>query len=145
MSLCARMISKQLSYSSHICQTPLITIMRAPAKMNSLWGIFFADPVLANRRAGVYSGAYRAFRQRLTKHEPLSRLFCKHCFNDGVGGVSEDKHGSASTMCPQEAHGKVHRYRCLTLHERLCDREACSVTVGNRCCFSLRKQYQTLQ
>lgn len=108
-------------------------------------GILFADPVLANRRAGVFSGAYRAFRQRLTKHEPLSRLFYKHCFNDGVGGVSEDKHGSASTMCPQEAHGKGHRYRCLTLHERLRDREACSVTVGNRCCFSLRKQYQAFQ
>lgn len=142
---CAKMISKLLSYSSHICRTPLITIMRAPAEMNWLWGILFADPLPANRRAGVFSGAYRAFRQRLTKHEPLSRLFCKHCFNDGVGGVSEDKHGSASTMCPQEAHGKGHRYHCLTLHERLRDREACSITVGNRRCFSLRKQYQAFQ
>lgn len=141
----AKMIPKLLSYSSHICQTPVITIMRAPTKMNSLQGILCADPVLANRRAGLYSGAYRAFRQRLTKHEPLSRLFCKHCFNDGVGGVSEDKHGSASTMCPQEAHGKGHRYRRLTLHERLCNREACRLTVGNRCCFSPRKHYQTFQ
>lgn len=78
--------------------------MHAPAKMNPLLGFLFADPVrLANRRAGVYSRAYRAFRQWLTKHEPLSRLSCEHCFNDGVGGVSEDKHGAASTMCPQEA------------------------------------------
>lgn len=124
LSLSSKMISNLLSYSSHICQAPLITIMCAPAKMNSLWGILFADPVLSNRRARVCSGAYRAFRQRLTKHEPLSRLFCKHCFNDGVGGVSEDKHGSASTMCPQEAHGKGHRHCCLTLHERLRDRGA---------------------
>lgn len=87
--------------------------------MNSLWGFLCADSVLlANRRAGVYSEAYRAFRQWLTKHDPLSRLSCKHCFNDGVGGVSEDKHGGASTMCPQEAHSEGHRYHCLTLDER---------------------------
>lgn len=119
LGLCAQIISKLLSAPSHICQTPVITIICTLAKMNSLWGFLCADPVLlADRRAGVYSGAYRAFRQRLTKHGPLSRLSCKHCFNDGVGGVSKDKHGGASTMCPQEAHGEGHRYRYLTLHER---------------------------
>lgn len=47
--------SLHLSHSSYICQTSLITIVHAPAKMNSLLGLLFGDPAV-NKPQNLFGG-----------------------------------------------------------------------------------------